>query len=78
MFMETSLFLILLIAAWIASAGPEASGCNVCHSKNPKIVEIREELGFKNCFTCHGRGVERTLEEQKAQMIRRRALYPLS
>jgi len=46
--METSLFKIFLIAVWIVSAGPEDSGCNVCHGKNLKIVEMHDELGFKN------------------------------
>jgi hypothetical protein len=69
MSMKTLLLLILLIAAWIAPAGREASGCNVCHSKNPKMVKMHEELGFKNCFACHGQGMEKTPEGQKAQMI---------
>jgi len=67
--MKTLLLLILLIVAWIAPAGREATGCNVCHSKNPKMVKMHEELGFKNCFTCHAQGMEKTPAGQKALMI---------
>ncbi|HXW69547.1 MAG TPA: hypothetical protein VEJ88_08035 [Dissulfurispiraceae bacterium] len=66
--MKRLLLLILLIAAWNAAAGREASGCNVCHSKNPKMVRMHEELGFKDCFKCHGQGLEKTPEQRKAQM----------
>lgn len=67
--MKKILFLTLVTAAWIASAGHEVSGCNVCHSKNPKMVKMHEELGFKDCFKCHGQGMEKTPEGKKAQMI---------
>ncbi len=66
--MKTLLLLTLVIAAWVVPAGREASGCNVCHSKNPKMVKMHEELGFKDCFKCHGQGMGKTTEEKKAQM----------
>lgn len=67
--MRTLFLLILLIAAWIVAAGREASCCNVCHSKDPKMVKMHQELGFKDCFKCHGQGLEKTPERQKARMI---------
>ena len=68
MFMKTVLIFTLVIALWSTLAGREASGCNVCHSKNPKMIKMHEELGFKDCFKCHGQGVDKTPEGQKAQM----------
>ena len=68
--MKTLLLFTLVIAAWIAPAGREASGCNVCHSKNPKMVRMHEELGFKDCFKCHGQGLDKTPEGRTAQMTR--------
>ena len=58
----------LLILAWGAAADREALSCNVCHSKNPKMVRMHEELGFKDCFQCHGKGLARNPEEKKARM----------
>ena len=69
MFMIALVFISLLIAMGIALATHEVYGCNVCHSKNPKMVKMHEELGFKDCFTCHGPGMAKTPESQKAQMI---------
>lgn len=46
---------------------PPAFGCNVCHSKNPKMVNMHKELGYKDCFNCHGMGKKRTPEEQLMQ-----------
>ncbi|MGO9953807.1 MAG: hypothetical protein ACLPN1_16560 [Dissulfurispiraceae bacterium] len=67
--MKASLLLMLLITAWLTPFDREALGCNSCHSKNPKMVKMHEALGFENCFKCHGRGVDKTPEGQKAQMI---------
>ncbi len=27
--------------------------CNVCHSKNPKMVKMHKVLEDRSCFTCH-------------------------
>ena len=67
--MKTVLLFTLAIAVWIAAAGSEVSGCNVCHSKNPKMVKMHEELGFKDCFKCHGQGLEKTTEGRRIQMM---------
>ncbi len=66
--MKSVLLFTLAIAVWIVAAGREASGCNVCHSKNPKMVRMHEELGFKDCFKCHGQGMANTPEGKKSQM----------
>jgi hypothetical protein len=62
MFMKALVFISLLIAMGIALAIHEAYGCNVCHSKNPKMVKMNEELGLKDCFNCHGQGMAKTPE----------------
>lgn len=46
-----------------------AFGCNVCHSKNPKMVKMHKELGYKDCFNCHGPGKEKPPEERKIRMV---------
>jgi len=45
-----------------------AFACNSCHSKNPKMVKMHKELGFQNCFECHGSGKIKPKEEQQNQM----------
>jgi hypothetical protein len=62
------LCLILVIVAWFCSPVCEAAACNVCHSKNPRMVRMHEEIGFKDCFKCHGQGLEKDPEKKKAQM----------
>ncbi len=66
--MKRLLLFLVVIAAWIVPSSREASGCNVCHSKNPKMVRMHQELGFKDCFNCHGQALEKSPEKQKAQM----------
>ncbi|MCX7769818.1 MAG: cytochrome C [Proteobacteria bacterium] len=39
--------------------------CNVCHSKNQKMVDMHKALDNKNCFTCHKLEKRKTLEELK-------------
>ncbi len=68
MCMKTFLVSIFVIAAWLAPVASEAYACTVCHSKNPRMVRMHEELGFKDCFKCHGQGMGKTPEERKAQM----------
>jgi predicted CXXCH cytochrome family protein len=46
-----------------------SAACNVCHSKNPKMVKMHEALQFKDCFKCHGSGQVKKGEEQKTQMV---------
>ena len=61
---NASLLPVLLTALLWPSA---ASTCNVCHSKNPRIVDMHRELGYKDCFTCHGKGLKSSPEERKVQ-----------
>jgi predicted CXXCH cytochrome family protein len=51
-----SLAVIVLVLLSLSLAGHDALACNVCHSKNPKMVRMHEALGFKDCFKCHGPG----------------------
>lgn len=44
-----------------------SSACNVCHSKNPKMVKMHAELGYKDCFTCHMPGKRKSAEEWRQQ-----------
>lgn len=39
--------------------------CNVCHSKNPKMVAMHRALEYRDCFNCHKIESKKTLEEQK-------------
>ena len=42
--------------------------CNECHSKNPKMVKMHQELGYKDCFACHSIGRNKSTDEQKVRM----------
>jgi predicted CXXCH cytochrome family protein len=44
-----------------------SSACNVCHSKDPKMVKMHAALGFKDCFNCHGPGKKTSSPEQPDQ-----------
>lgn len=44
-----TLFLFVLLFP-----SPAPAACNVCHSKDPKMVHMHSAMGFKDCFTCHG------------------------
>jgi len=51
---------LILIAVFILTQIGYLEACNVCHSKNPKMVNMHRELGFKDCFKCHGPTSKRT------------------
>jgi len=53
MLIKGSVFITLLIVAWISSASYEAYGCTVCDSKKPTMGKMHEELGLQDCFKCH-------------------------
>lgn len=53
----------------IVTNAARAFECNVCHSKNPKIVAMHKALQGQNCFGCHkmgeklmGKGAPKDLE----------------
>lgn len=58
---------LLITAALILYGGTNAAGCNECHSKNPKMVRMHKELGYKDCFKCHGPMSGKPMEERKKQ-----------
>ncbi len=60
-----SLALIMMLMLFLVPALSPA--CNECHSKNPKMVAMHRELGFKDCFTCHNLSGKKTREELMKQ-----------
>jgi predicted CXXCH cytochrome family protein len=58
---------IICISLTLISYSP-SSACNVCHSKNPKMVKMHEALGFKDCFNCHGPGKKASSLDQPTRM----------
>lgn len=59
---RTILSVLFVLALLLPSAAPAA--CNVCHSKDPKMVHMHSALGFKDCFTCHGPARELPTKER--------------
>jgi predicted CXXCH cytochrome family protein len=66
--MRLSVYIISLATFLILIAYTPAYACNVCHSKDPKMVDMHRALGFKDCFVCHGPGSKRLALDQKKQM----------
>jgi predicted CXXCH cytochrome family protein len=60
--------MIIIAAFLMLIAWSPASACNVCHSKDPKMVNMHKAQGFKDCFVCHGPGSKRLAQDQKTQM----------
>jgi predicted CXXCH cytochrome family protein len=58
---------LICISLMLISYSP-SSACNVCHSKNPKMVKMHAELGFKDCFNCHGPGKKTAYQDQPTRM----------
>lgn len=44
---------IIAVVIFIGTSPIMAFQCNQCHSKNPKMVKMHKELGYKDCFKCH-------------------------
>lgn len=61
------LAIISLVPILFLTAPGSASACNVCHSKDPKMKKMHQELGYRDCFTCHGKGLKKSPEERKVQ-----------
>jgi hypothetical protein len=53
---STMKHLLMLLTASLALFLPSyvPAACNVCHSKDPKMVHMHSALGYKDCFICHG------------------------
>jgi len=62
----SNLYAIVCVIA-VLSSYSYSFACNVCHSKNPKMVKMHAELGYKDCFTCHMPGKRKSSEEWKLQ-----------
>jgi len=63
---------VLLTAAIAAAALPTAvsAACNVCHSKDPKMVHMHSAQGFKDCFACHGPTAKPTDRNKRSEDTR--------
>ena len=47
-----------------------ADACKECHSKNPKMVKMHQELEGRNCFACHsfkGKKPPEELQKQRSE-----------
>lgn len=50
--------------------------CNVCHSKNPKMVAMHKALQGQNCFGCHKVGerlMGKAQPKDRDALLKRRA-----
>lgn len=64
--MRLKIFVIFMAAVVMFSGQfSYAFGCNVCHSKNPKMLKMHKELEYKDCFNCHGPKAVKPIEERK-------------
>ena len=58
-----ALVCVIAVLSWY----PPSFACNVCHSRNPRMVKMHAELGYKDCFTCHTPGTRKSSEEWRLQ-----------
>jgi hypothetical protein len=66
--MRTATAIVLIALSIAAMRCPEAVACTTCHSKNPKMVRMHQELGFRDCFKCHYPDSQKSPEELKVQV----------
>jgi Zn ribbon nucleic-acid-binding protein len=66
--MRTETVVFLIVFSLATSLCSDGAACTTCHSKNPKIVRMHQELGFRDCFKCHYPGSQRSPEEMKTEM----------
>lgn len=57
----------LALTVMLASARDATAACTVCHSKNPKMVKMHEELRGTGCFQCHNFQNRQSPEDTKKQ-----------
>jgi hypothetical protein len=67
--MKTLRICMIIAAIALLQNSPLLAACNVCHSKNPKMVKMHEALEFKDCFKCHGFSEKKTTAMRKVQMM---------
>jgi predicted CXXCH cytochrome family protein len=61
--------LVMILCLLLALASRPEAACSECHSKNPKMRQMHEALGYKDCFRCHGFGQgKKSPAERAAQM----------
>jgi len=66
--MKCKAYAILAAAFLVLTAYSPAPACNVCHSKNPGMVNMHRALGFSDCFKCHGPAQKRSPQDRTTQM----------
>ena len=67
----------LLATCAMLPAGAVAFECNVCHSKNPAMVRMHNELKGQDCFGCHKIGAKlmgKGQPKDRESLIKRRQL----
>lgn len=68
-----------LLLMLFAPCAATAFECNVCHSKNPKMVAMHQALKGQNCFSCHKVG-EKLMGKGKPKdmdsLLKRRVTEP--
>lgn len=61
---------LILAGCWaLMLSQSTATACNVCHSKNPKMVRMHAALEYKDCFDCHGPAATKSAGGLKKQMV---------
>ena len=66
--MKNALLICLAMLVFLCAARPAAAACTVCHSKNPKMVNMHKALEYKDCFKCHGPALDRKMPNAKDEM----------
>jgi hypothetical protein len=70
------ILVICLSVTMLNASAAHAFECNVCHSKNPKMVAMHTALQGQNCFACHKVG-EKLMGKSKPKnldsLLKRRA-----
>ncbi|MEE9523753.1 MAG: hypothetical protein V3V59_03270 [Thermodesulfovibrionales bacterium] len=66
---KNSIAVFMMIAAVILFGNARSFGCNVCHSRNPKMVIMHSLQENNVCFNCHGVGKIGPKEELPKQTV---------
>lgn len=64
---KTRLATTIIAAVVILFSQTPLFACNVCHSKNPKMVAMHSKEENRVCFRCHGTGKIKPKKEQPKQ-----------
>lgn len=66
-------------AVMLLASGADAFECNVCHSKNPRMVAMHKANRGKNCFDCHKMGEKlmgKAQPKDRNALLKRRVTEP--